>query len=249
MSRRALGCRARNLRSGRVVARQRLPATLRLAGRDVAAVFHACVRVVGARPDVRRDFALAVALCARRLGHGRNVVARRTFRRRPFGSSCRGARPRQRPVRAARRRLRGNEGRGVRGRATARLGRNGRVGTSHARRLLGRAPRELVVHDEAAAGVRWARPAGGLRPICGFRSRVFSSDVRYRIVQGARARDLTDVQWADWAHDGRLLVATREGRLEVRGGRGWRTTEATVADLAHDAPAPVNAPSEARRWC
>lgn len=81
-----------------------------------------------------------------------------------------------------------------------------------------------------------------------FRSRVFSSNVGYRVVEDGGTRDLADVQWADWAHDGRLLVATHEGRLEVRGGRDWLTADATVADLAQDGPAPVKAPDEARRW-
>ena len=56
------------------------------------------------------------------------------------------------------------------------------------------------------------------------------------------------VQWADWARDGKLLVATAAGQLETRGAGSWLTADLIVADLAHDEPTPTAAPPEARRW-
>jgi hypothetical protein len=57
---------------------------------------------------------------------------------------------------------------------------------------------------------------------------------------------LDDVQWADWARDGRLLVATTDGRLQIRDGTtgvvGW---ELSLAELT---PTPQRPPAQARRW-
>jgi hypothetical protein len=55
---------------------------------------------------------------------------------------------------------------------------------------------------------------------------------------------LSEVQWADWAHDGRLLVATTDGRLQVREGSSvtWEH------DLAPLRPDPRPSPPEASRW-
>jgi hypothetical protein len=55
---------------------------------------------------------------------------------------------------------------------------------------------------------------------------------------------LPDVQWADWAHDGRLLVATTHGELQVRAG----TEVICVVDLAPFEPDPQPPPTEATRW-
>lgn len=59
---------------------------------------------------------------------------------------------------------------------------------------------------------------------------------------------LDGVQWADWTADGRLLVATVDGRLQVRddGATGWETGWET--DLAALAPDPQPPPSDARHW-
>jgi len=82
-----------------------------------------------------------------------------------------------------------------------------------------------------------------------FRSGPSAGGVAYRVLDDAGgAVDLPGVQWADWAGDGRLLVATEAGRLEVRGESGWLEPDATIADLASDLPAPAEAPAEARRW-
>jgi hypothetical protein len=70
----------------------------------------------------------------------------------------------------------------------------------------------------------------------------------YDVMDGGEVMGLEDVQWADWDADGRLLVATRAGRLEVRdGARPTRATPA-VADVAALAPAPAAPPDEALRW-
>ncbi len=59
---------------------------------------------------------------------------------------------------------------------------------------------------------------------------------------------LDDLQWADWDRDGRLLAATRSGRLQVRELHQARAEVAFEADLSHMEPTPVPAPDWARRW-
>jgi hypothetical protein len=71
-------------------------------------------------------------------------------------------------------------------------------------------------------------------------------DVEYAIVEGRRTRPLVDAQWADWAPDGRLLLATREGRLQIRDGNGETVT--FDVDLAALAPTPSPPPAEASVW-
>jgi hypothetical protein len=58
---------------------------------------------------------------------------------------------------------------------------------------------------------------------------------------------LAGVQWADWAPDGRLLVATVDGRLQVRSGPGHEAADWEV-DLAGLTPDPRPAPLEATDW-
>ncbi len=55
---------------------------------------------------------------------------------------------------------------------------------------------------------------------------------------------LPGVQWADWAHDGRLLVATDAGQLQVRDP----THVVWALDLAGLEPDPQPPPPEATRW-
>jgi hypothetical protein len=59
---------------------------------------------------------------------------------------------------------------------------------------------------------------------------------------------LDDLQWADWDRDGRLLVATRSGRLQVRRvdaeGFGIEFEE----DLSALEPDPAEAPEWAQHW-
>jgi hypothetical protein len=69
----------------------------------------------------------------------------------------------------------------------------------------------------------------------------------YAIVEAGRQRWLTGAQWADWDAEGRLLVATEEGRLQIRDGADAATLvwEHDVTGLA---PAPTAPPTEAKRW-
>jgi hypothetical protein len=59
-------------------------------------------------------------------------------------------------------------------------------------------------------------------------------------------RLLDDVQWADWSRDGRLLVATTSGRLQIRDGASLAVT--WEADLAAMRPTPEPPPASARTW-
>lgn len=58
------------------------------------------------------------------------------------------------------------------------------------------------------------------------------------------ARLLDGVQWADWAPDGRLLLATATGRLQVLDG----TTVVWDRDVAAEQPDPRPPPAEALHW-
>ncbi|HEX4699239.1 MAG TPA: hypothetical protein VH857_07770 [Actinomycetes bacterium] len=58
---------------------------------------------------------------------------------------------------------------------------------------------------------------------------------------------VVDVQWADWAPDGRLLVATVDGRLQVRSGPLYDDVDWEV-DLSGLSPDPQPAPPEAADW-
>lgn len=65
----------------------------------------------------------------------------------------------------------------------------------------------------------------------------------YRLV-GDRDHPLEGVQWADWSADGRLLVATLDGRIQVRDGESVRWEQ----DLSVLSPDPQPPPAEAGRW-
>jgi len=72
--------------------------------------------------------------------------------------------------------------------------------------------------------------------------------VCYALEGGGALDVLDDVQWADWDARGRLLVATRDGRLQVRDLRRANPAIAFEADLAALSPDPKPAPDEARHW-
>jgi hypothetical protein len=74
-----------------------------------------------------------------------------------------------------------------------------------------------------------------------------SEQARYwnAVTDGDRVTRLAGVQWADRADDGRLLVATRDGRLQIRGTPDDVRWE---ADLRRLVPDPTPAPPDARRW-
>jgi len=64
------------------------------------------------------------------------------------------------------------------------------------------------------------------------RTKVFSSEIAYRVGDV----ELPGVQWADWSRDGRLLVATVDGRLETRDEDDWTRPGSVVADLPLERP-------------
>jgi hypothetical protein len=72
------------------------------------------------------------------------------------------------------------------------------------------------------------------------------ADVRYELRSGNLSRHLEYVQWADWDAEGRLLVATDEGQLQIRDGAdGAVLWEADEGELEPD-PSPP--PAEASTW-
>ena len=59
---------------------------------------------------------------------------------------------------------------------------------------------------------------------------------------------LDDLQWADWDRGGRLLAATRTGKLQVRQVSFRRGQILFEQDLSQLDPRPVPAPDWAARW-
>ena len=74
------------------------------------------------------------------------------------------------------------------------------------------------------------------------------AQVRYAVVDHGERHLLGHVQWADWDAAGRLLVATTEGRLEVRSGPWDAPRVEWSMDVSQTRPEPVEPPSIARRW-
>jgi hypothetical protein len=74
------------------------------------------------------------------------------------------------------------------------------------------------------------------------------AQTRYSLVEAGEERPLERVQWADWDPAGRLLVATTDGRLEVRTVSSDPARVEWAIDLAGDVPSPTAPPAVARRW-
>ena len=68
----------------------------------------------------------------------------------------------------------------------------------------------------------------------------------YALVERGRSQPLADAQWADWDSDGRLLVATRDGRLQIRAGGDFSVV--SEVDLSPLTPTPSPPPADASRW-
>jgi hypothetical protein len=67
----------------------------------------------------------------------------------------------------------------------------------------------------------------------------------YRLERGAEVSELPEAMWADWDHRGRLLVATDDGRLQIRDTRGDIIVDHDVRTVpVRRAPAPA----WARTW-
>jgi len=83
-----------------------------------------------------------------------------------------------------------------------------------------------------------------------FRSKLPSDDFEfgYDLRIGDTVVELPDVQWADWSADGRLLVATTDGRLQVRAGDPRALEVVWEADLKPLEPDPQPPPREASQW-
>jgi hypothetical protein len=69
----------------------------------------------------------------------------------------------------------------------------------------------------------------------------------YRLLRGKRTTDLTDVAWADWDPFGRLLVATRDARLQIRDVDGVDLRVIREHHITATPPAGP-APAWARAW-
>jgi hypothetical protein len=61
-------------------------------------------------------------------------------------------------------------------------------------------------------------------------------------------RPLDHVQWADWDREGHLLVATRDGKLQIWNLDGEDTKPLFEEDLSFLEPDPAPAPAWAGRW-
>ena len=108
-----------------------------------------------------------------------------------------------------------------------------------------------------STGSRCASPARTRRPptdltargyYAAFRSKLPSDDFDfgYDLRIGDTVVDLPDVQWADWSADGRLLVATTDGRLQVRAGDPGALEVVWEADLTPFEPDPQRRPVRRR---
>lgn len=72
--------------------------------------------------------------------------------------------------------------------------------------------------------------------------------VVYEAVEEGDVIPLEDVQWADWGADGRLLVATLDGKLQIRDGERPAEPARHEIDLAAARPERTPPPAEARQW-
>jgi len=73
-------------------------------------------------------------------------------------------------------------------------------------------------------------------------------DVTYELFDGEQLTALADAQWADWDAEGRLLVATRDGRLQIRELTPRGTRVLSEANPGAESPRPAAPPPEALRW-
>lgn len=73
------------------------------------------------------------------------------------------------------------------------------------------------------------------------------TDVRYELHRGGDAAVLEGVQWADWDANGRLLVATWDGRLQIRETADGDSIVWEADESAFE-PDPAPPPAEASNW-
>ena len=72
--------------------------------------------------------------------------------------------------------------------------------------------------------------------------------VNYWLETDDDVQPLNHVQWADWDQDGHLLVATRDGKLQVWNLDGEDSEPLFEENLSLLEPEPVPAPAWAQRW-
>jgi hypothetical protein len=72
--------------------------------------------------------------------------------------------------------------------------------------------------------------------------------VRYALESGDDIELLEELQWADWDREGRLLAATRPGKLQIREVCDGCHATLFEEDLSRLAPDPAPSPEWARHW-
>ena len=72
--------------------------------------------------------------------------------------------------------------------------------------------------------------------------------VRYWLERDGDLLVLDDLQWADWDREGRMLAATRSGRLQVLAVGGESPGVVFDADLSALQPNPEPSPAAAADW-
>jgi len=123
----------------------------------------------------------------------------------------------------------------------------------------GSPPREQRGHwDEKIDGLVMEKPRPGDGDVvlhahgyyAAFRAMLPSDtlDFGYELRIDDTQHELPDVQWADWDARGRLLVATTDGRLQIRAGSPRALTVEWETELAPLAPDPQPPPRDASRW-
>jgi len=121
-----------------------------------------------------------------------------------------------------------------------------------------RAPADVWDEQRAdAVAMEKARPrsAGKTRLVvrgyfAAFRSVVpgGAKDVHYDVAEDGRVHPLPGMQWADWHTDGRLLLATVDGRLQIARWSADGVDVETEVDVGRLVPDPAPPPAVARRW-
>ncbi len=110
--------------------------------------------------------------------------------------------------------------------------------------------RNVRLRKRQPDGSRWlcVESAGTAGGEFGLGQSVDGMRVAYSLEADGQLTLLDDFQWADWDRDGRLLVATRSGHLQIhRVELAGMSVECDV-DLSHLDPAPTPAPEWAACW-
>jgi hypothetical protein len=76
--------------------------------------------------------------------------------------------------------------------------------------------------------------------------RVEGRSPTFEVVKGHTTTELPEAAWADWDSVGRLLVATREGTLQIRIAESGRLVREVALDPV--LPRPRESPAWAQRW-